>query len=154
MKVDTYIEQKVGGSIMTLRLNPYIILDGNAKEAIRFYEQVLGAETVMIQTFGEMPANPDFPLPESAKDRISHALLKVGGSELMFSDTFPGQPVQSSNQVQICIISQSADHSKRIFEALQEGGKVGMPLQETFWSPAYGILTDKYGVTWNISTES
>lgn len=48
MKVDTYIEQKVGGSIMTLRLNPYIILDGNAKEAIRFYEQVLGAETVMI----------------------------------------------------------------------------------------------------------
>ncbi|MFE0398088.1 hypothetical protein ACFW4G_20550 [Paenibacillus lactis] len=46
------------------------------------------------------------------------------------------------------------DHSKRIFEALQEGGKIGMPLQETFWSPAYGILTDKYGVTWNISTES
>jgi len=51
-------------------------------------------------------------------------------------------------------MSQSADHSKQIFEALQEGGKVGMPLQETFWSPAYGILTDKYGVTWNISTES
>ncbi|CAM3639476.1 hypothetical protein PALA111701_18765 [Paenibacillus lactis] len=109
---------------MTLRLNPYIILDGNTKEAIRFYEQVLGAETVMIQTFGEMPANPDFPLPESAKDRISHALLKVGGSELMFSDTFPGQPVQSSNQVQICIISQSEIIRSEFLKLCRKAGRL------------------------------
>ncbi|MBY0162739.1 VOC family protein [Cytobacillus firmus] len=139
---------------MALRMNPYLVMDGNAKEAIQFYEKALDAEVVMVQTFGEMPANPDFPLPDSARDRISHALLKVGETDLMFSDTFPGQPVQSSNQVQICIMTDQAEHAKRIYEALREGGQVVMPLQETFWSPAYGIVADKYGVNWNISTEA
>lgn len=138
---------------MTLRLNPYLILDGNAKEAISFYEKALDANVVMVQTFGEMPANPDFPLPESAKDRVAHATLRVGETDLMFSDTFPGQPVQSSNQVQICITTDDVERSKQIYEHLKEGGKVGMPLQETFWSPAYGSLTDQYGVIWSISTE-
>jgi len=139
---------------MALRMNPYLVMDGNAKEAIQFYGKALDAQVVMVQTFGEMPANPDFPLPESARDRISHALLKVGETDLMFSDTFPGQPVQSSNQVQICIMTDQVEQAKRIYEALQEGGQVVMPLQETFWSPAYGILADKFGVNWNISTEA
>lgn len=72
----------------------------------------------------------------------------------MFSDTFPGQPVQSSNQVQICIMTDKAEQAKRIYEALREDGQVVMPLQETFWSPAYGIVADKFGVNWNISTEA
>ncbi|ETT64564.1 VOC family protein [Paenibacillus sp. FSL H8-0457] len=139
---------------MALRMNPYLVMDGNAKEAIQFYEKALDAQVVMVQTFGEMPANPDFPLPDSARDRISHALLKVGETDLMFSDTFPGQPVQSSNQVQICIMTDQAEQAKRIYEALREGGQVVMPLQETFWSPAYGIVADKFGVNWNISTEA
>lgn len=138
---------------MTLRMNPYLIMDGDAKEAIQFYEKALNAQVVMVQTFGEMPANPDFPLPESARDRVSHANLKVGETVLMLSDTFPGQPVQSSNKVQICIMTDDAKHAKQIYEAMSEGGKVVMPLQETFWSPAYGIIEDKYGVNWNISTE-
>lgn len=139
---------------MALRINPYLVMDGNAKEAIQFYEKALDAQVVMVQTFGEMPANPDYPLPDSARDRISHALLKVGETDLMFSDTFPGQPVQSSNQVQICIMTDQAEQAKRIYEALREGGQVVMPLQETFWSPAYGIVADKFGVNWNISTEA
>lgn len=139
---------------MALRMNPYLVMDGNAKEAIQFYEKALDAQVIMVQTFGEMPANPDFPLPDSARDRISHALLKVGETDLMFSDTFPGQPVQSSNQVQICIMTDQAEQAKRIYEALREGGQVVMPLQETFWSPAYGIVADKFGVNWNISTEA
>ncbi|PCL92074.1 VOC family protein [Paenibacillus lautus] len=139
---------------MALRMNPYLVMDGNAKEAIQFYEKALDAQVVMVQTFGEMPANPDFPLPDSARDRISHALLKVGETDLMFSDTFPGQPVQSSNQVQVCIMTDQAEQAKRIYEALREDGQVVMPLQETFWSPAYGIVADKFGVNWNISTEA
>lgn len=138
---------------MALRMNPYLILDGNAKEAISFYEKALDAKVVMMQTFGEMPANPDFPLPEGAKDRVSHANLKVGETDLMFSDTFPGQPVHSGNQVQICITTVTTERSEQIYEVLKEGGQIRMPLQETFWSPAYGIVTDQFGVTWNITTE-
>ncbi|MGQ7278981.1 VOC family protein [Brevibacillus thermoruber] len=138
---------------MTLRLIPYLVMDGNAKEAIQFYEKALDAKVLFYQTFGEMPENPEFPLPEEAKDRVSHAMVRVGESDLMFSDTFPGQPHQSGSQVTICISTNDKEKSKRIYEALKQGGQVNMPLQETFFSPAYGIVTDKFGVTFQINTE-
>jgi PhnB protein len=139
--------------MMTLRLIPYFVMNGNAKEAIQFYEKALDAQVLFSQTFGEMPENPDFPLPADAKDRVSHATIKVGETEVMFSDTFPGQPHQSGDQVTICISTNDADQAHKFFEALQEGGQVTMPLQETFFSPAYGSVIDKFGVTFQIFTE-
>ncbi|MFY0544652.1 VOC family protein [Brevibacillus sp. H7] len=138
---------------MTLRLTPYLMMNGNAKEAIQFYEKALDAKVLFNQTFGEMPENPEFPLPAEAKELVAHAMLKVGESDLMFSDTFPGQPHQSGNQVTICISTKDKEKSKQIYEALQQDGQVNMPLQETFFSPAYGIVTDKFGVTFQIYTE-
>ncbi|KHF40149.1 VOC family protein [Halalkalibacter okhensis] len=136
------------------RLLPYVILDGNAKEAVAFYEKALQANVIGIQTFGEMPENPNFPLPDEAKDRVSHAMIKVGDTDMMFSDTFPGTPHVVGNHVTICIMADTKEQATEYYQALQEGGKVTMPLQETFWSPAYGIVIDKYGVTFQISTES
>src|SRR3954465_13459025 len=105
---------------MTLRLTPYLMLDGNAKEAIQFYEKVFDAKVLFSQTFGDMPENPEFPLPAEAKERIAHALLKVGESDLMFSDRFPGQPHQNGDQVTICISTNNMERSKQIYEALQQ----------------------------------
>ncbi|MFB0830542.1 VOC family protein [Brevibacillus laterosporus] len=139
---------------MTLKLIPYLVMDGNAKEAIQFYEKALHAKVLFNQTFGEMPENPEFPIPANAKDRVAHAMVKVGETDLMFSDTFPGQPHQKGNQVTICIATSNKEESSQIYEALQEGGQVNMPLQETHFSPAYGIITDKFGVTFQIYTES
>src|SRR3954447_7358956 len=110
-------------SIMTLRLIPYLVMNGNAKEAIQFYEKALDAQVLFNQTFGEMPENPEFPLPAEAKDRVSHATIKVGETELMFSDTFPGQPHQSGNQVTICISTDDAEKAKQIYNALSDGGQ-------------------------------
>ncbi|WP_100399151.1 VOC family protein [Bacillus sp. FJAT-44742] len=138
---------------MTMRLNPYLVMDGTGKEAIEFYEHALGAKVIGVQTFGEMPESPEFSLPEEAKDRIAHGLLKVGETDLMLSDTFPGQPHQAGNQVTICIVLSDKKRTNEVFEALSADGKVTMPLQETFWSPAYGIVTDKFGVTFQITTE-
>ncbi|MFM1654810.1 VOC family protein [Brevibacillus sp. B_LB10_24] len=138
---------------MTLRLIPYLVMDGNAREAIQFYEKALGAQVLFSQTFGEMPEDAGSLPSEDVKERISHAMVKVGETDLMFSDTFPGQPHQSGNQVTICISTDDKEKSKQFFEALQDGGQVGMPLQETFFSPAYGIVTDKFGVTFQIFTE-
>jgi PhnB protein len=138
---------------MTVRLIPYLVMDGNAKEAIQFYEKALDAQVLFSQSFGEMPENPEFPLPSEAKERISHATIKVGETEVMLSDTFPGQPHQIGTQVTICISTNDAEKAKKFFEALTEDGQVGMPLQETFFSPAYGIVTDKFGVTFQIFTE-
>ena len=82
-----------------------------------------------------------------------NAHLKVGDTDLMLSDTFPGNPYQLGDQVTIAVTITDADKTKEIFEKLQDGGTVIMPVQETFWSPAYGQLKDKFGVTWQVSTE-
>ncbi|MED3561318.1 VOC family protein [Bacillus xiapuensis] len=138
---------------MSVRLIPYLVMDGNAKEAIQFYQKALDAQVLFSQSFGEMPENPEFTLPAEAKDRISHATIKIGDSDLMFSDTFPGQPHQSGSQVTICITTDDAEKAKKFFDALSDNGQVTMPLQETFFSPAYGNVIDKYGVHFQIFTE-
>lgn len=138
---------------MSVRLIPYLVLNGNANEAIQFYEAALGATVMFKQTFGEMPENPQFQMPEEVKGYISHAMLKIGESDLMLSDTFPDSPHQIGNQVTICISTDNAETSQKFYDALQQGGNVGMPLQETFFSPAYGNVTDKFGVYFQIFTE-
>lgn len=137
---------------MILSIYPYLVTNGNGQEAIEFYEFAVDAKVLSVQAFGDMPADPDSPLPEEAKNRIMNAHLKVGESDLMLSDTFPGQPYQIGSQVTIAIIITSIEKSRDVFARLQEGGEVTMPLQETFWSPLYGQVTDRFGVGWQIST--
>lgn len=138
---------------MAVRLIPYLVMNGNAKEAIQFYQQALHAEILSLQTFEQMPENPDFPVPAEAKDRIAHANLQIGESQLMMSDTFPGQPHQSGNQVTICISTDDTSTARQFFQALEQGGQVKLPLQETFFSQAYGEVTDTFGVTFQIFTD-
>jgi PhnB protein len=139
--------------LMTLNLIPYLVMNGNAKEAMDFYASVLDAQVLFSTSFGEMPASPDHPIPPEAKDFIGHATLQIGSSALMFSDTMPGQPVQSGNQLTICISTDDKEKSEKFYEGLKQGGQVHMPLQETHFSPAYAIVTDKFGVTFQVYTE-
>jgi PhnB protein len=139
--------------MMAVYLNPCLLIDGDAREAIAFYEQALQAKVIRVQTFGEAPPDPDDPVPDDVKDRIMYASLKVGETDLVLSDTFPGMPYQRGNQVNIAIVTDSIDSSKRFMDALAEGGYVNMLLEETFWSPAYGQVTDKFGVGWQINTD-
>ncbi|MCO7176683.1 VOC family protein [Sporolactobacillus kofuensis] len=138
---------------MALKIAPYLMMNGNAEEAIQFYEKVLDAQVVFKQSFGEMPESPNAPLPEEAKNLVSHAMVKIGESDLMFSDNFPGQSSQTGDQITLCITSENKDKSTQFFNALSDGGQVKMPLQETFFSPAYGIVTDKFGITFQIFTD-
>lgn len=139
-------------SSVILGIYPYVITNGNGQEAVKFYEHALDAKVVSVQTFGDLPENPEYPTPPEAKDRIMNAQLKVGDTDFMISDTFPGQPYQLGSQVTIAVTINDAETSKKVFGKLQEGGQVIMPLQETFWSPCYGQVTDKFGVTWQVST--
>lgn len=138
---------------MTISLTPYLTMDGNAKEAIQFYEQAIGAEILEIVTYGEMPEMPN-TFTDDLKNLVAHAKLQVGETELMFSDTPGGSPIQKGKQVTICITSNDVEKSKRIFEALRKDGQVNMPLEETSFSPAFGDVTDKFGVTFQIFTEN
>lgn len=137
---------------MSISLNPYLVFDGNAKEAVLFYEKALGGTLVgTIMTFGDTPADPNHPMTDDIKARVMHAHLKVGDSELMFSDTFPGMPHQAGETVQIAIHPTDEARAREIFAALEDGGQAVMPLQKTDWSPLYGIVKDKFGVTFQVN---
>ncbi|MEC2074072.1 VOC family protein [Alkalihalophilus marmarensis] len=138
---------------MIKALAPYIVTNGNGQEAVEFYKNAFNAELIGVQTFGDMPPNPEYPLPEEAKDRVMHGALQVGDTRLMISDTFPGQPYELGSQVTIAMILNDVEKSKEVFSKLSDGGNVTMELQETFWSPSYGQVTDKFGVSWQITTE-
>lgn len=137
--------------MMSISLNPYLIFNGNAKEAIHFYEKALGGQVMGIMTFGDMPADPNYPLTDEMKNGVMHALLKVGESELMFSDTYEGMPYQTGNSIQLAIHPKEEDQARQIFDALADGGEVIMPLQPTPWSPLYGQVKDKFGIIFQVN---
>lgn len=134
--------------MMTMRLTPFLMMDGSAKEAIVFYEQSLDAKVLFMQTFGQGPEST-----EETKDRIAHSVLRVGETELMVSDTLPGQTNQPGTLMSICITADDVAQSKHLFEALSQGGQVLEPLEPTYFSPAYGLVTDKFGATFQIFTK-
>lgn len=131
----------------------YLIFNGNCREAVSFYEKVFNANKPEIMTFGDSPQNPNYPLPEEAKDLVMHTRLSIFGSTVMFSDTFPGNPFTTGNNVTLAVVSDDETQMRKAFDGLKEGGKVKMELQETFWSKCYGSLTDKFGIEWQFSYE-
>lgn len=136
---------------MIQEINPYLVTNGNGQEAVTFYKDAFGAEVLSFQTFGENPMEGK-PVPEEVKDLVLHAHLKIGNSVLMISDNFPGNPYQVGDHLSIAIMIEGADNAKDVFTKLEDGGKVIMELQETFWSPLYGQVQDKFGVLWQVST--
>ncbi|MFC5530465.1 VOC family protein [Cohnella yongneupensis] len=138
---------------MSIRLTPYAIMNGNSKEAIKYYQDVLGAELLVMQTYGELPGDGG-TIPEAAKNIVAHAMLKIGESNFVISDAFPGEPYIQGNNITIIIGIDGIDQTKVIFEKLSsDGGQVVMPLMETFFTPAYGKVTDKFGVNFQIICE-
>ncbi len=137
---------------MTLKLTPYITLEGRVKEAIQFYEQAIDAEVLSMMTYGEMPDLPT-TFTDELSSLVAHAKLKVGVTELMLSDTPGGSPIESGKRVTICITTNEVEQSKRIYEALRQEGQVNMPFREEPFSPGFGDVTDKFGVTFQIYTE-
>jgi PhnB protein len=127
------------------QLNPYLNFNGTADKAIKLYESALGAKTESIQRFGDIPGNT--PAPEH-KDRVIHALLRLGPGIIMISDSQPGSPVTPQGPMFVCVDFDDPSDMGRRFEALSAGGKVTMPLQDTFWGAKFGILTDAYGIQW------
>jgi PhnB protein len=135
-------------------VNPYLNFDGNCREAVEYYARVFGTEAPKFMTFGEGPSDPNYPMPDDARNRIMHSRILVGGTEVMFSDTWPGAPFVAGNNVSLSVTSTERDEITRWFEALKRDGTVQMELQETFWSKAYGSLRDRYGVEWQFNLDS
>ncbi|WP_391559672.1 VOC family protein [Robertmurraya sp.] len=137
-----------------MAVDVYINFNGNCREAVEFYAQVYGTDQPQFMTFGDAPPNPEFTLPEEAKNLIMHTRLNIIGSNVMFSDVFPGMPFVAGNNISLAVVSKNMEEIRSSFSKLKEGGTVRMELQETFWSKCYGSLTDKFGIEWQFNYDS
>ncbi len=131
---------------MDTRLNPYLALDGKAREAMEFYRDLFGG-TLDIQTFAEAGQE----IPGAEPDRVMHASLETGDLTIMASDTMPGQPSTMGNNVSLSLNGSDADALTAIFGKLGDGGQVMMPLEKQFWGDTFGMVTDRYGVQWMVN---
>jgi PhnB protein len=128
----------------------YLFFGGRCEEALAFYQTAIGAEVVMTMRYADSPA----PLPPGSvapgfENKVMHATFRVGATTLMASDgRGPGGGFQGFT---LSLAVHDEAEAGRAFAALADGGQVVMPLGRTFWSPCFGMLTDRFGVGWMVT---
>ncbi|WP_309111498.1 VOC family protein [Saccharothrix sp.] len=131
---------------MASRLNPYISFDGNAREAMEFYRDVLGGE-LTVSTFGEFQP-PDAP----GGDKIMHAMLETpSGFTLMGADTPPGQPYNRGDNISVSLSGDDSDELRGYWEKLSAESNVAVPLEKQMWGDEFGMCVDRFGITWMVN---
>ena len=132
---------------MPSRLNPYISFDGNAREALERYAEVLGG-TLTVSTFGEAGAahSPD------DEPKVMHGQLETeDGLTLMASDTPSGMDFTPGNTMSVSLSGDQGDRLRGYWEGLSEGGTVAVPLEKQMWGDEFGMCVDRFGVTWMVN---
>jgi PhnB protein len=133
-----------------MQLQPYLFFDGRCEEAIEFYRKALGAEVDMLMRYNESPDPPPPGVtPPGWENKVMHASLRIGGAMLMASDGCgEGPPSFQGFSLSLSVPDEAT--ADRLFAALGDGGQVQMPLGRTFFSPRFGMVADRYGVSWMI----
>ena len=133
-----------------MKLITFLNYGGNCAQAFRFYEQHLGGTITSIMTHGEQPNPRDSP--PGWENAVLNARMSIGETELMGAD-IPPERFQPMRSAYLTLIVNSTDEAERIYAMLSDGGQVYMPMQETFYSPRFAMLRDKFGTSWMILTE-
>ena len=132
-----------------MQVQPYLQFDGRCEEAIEFYKSALGAKVEAIMRFKDGPDCME--MPAGTADKVLHSCFRIGDSTIMASDGYcKGNPDFQG----FSLTTQAPDKAEadRLFKALEPGGQVQMPLSETFFSPRFGMVADRFGVSWMIVT--
>ena len=142
---------------MTTTVNVYLTFNGDCKEAFDFYKSVFGVDYASISTFGDMPPQEGMPpVSEDEKDRIMHVALPISNETMLMGSDTGGEwagNFQKGNNFSISVNTASKQEADRIFNALSDGGKIMMPMDDTFWGSYFGMFSDKYGINWMVSFE-
>jgi len=133
-------------------MNPYLTFNGNCEAAFKFYQNKLGAELEFMMPFEGSPMAEQVPV--DYRNKVLHASLSLNGNVLMGSDGMPGQCGDGMKGFSLSLSVTDAAEAERLFTALSEGGKVTMPLSQTFWALRFGMVTDQFGVPWMVNCEA
>jgi PhnB protein len=144
---------------MTTTLTPYLTFDGDTREAFAFYERALGAKIETMMSYVDMPAAPTAGEgcaagePPSG-DGIMHACLMLPGGAMLFAgDSPPGMTFDGVKGVMLAIQYDTVEQANSAFQALAQGGQVTMPMAPSFWAKTFGMLTDRFGISWAVNGE-
>jgi PhnB protein len=134
-----------------MQMNPYVSFKGDCEAAFTFYEQCLGATPgAMFRYAGSPMANQ---VPPDWSGKLMHASLTIGGQVLMGADVPPNQ-YEAPQGFSLSLQIKSAAEAERIFRELANGGRVVMPLEKTFWAERFGMVADRFGISWLINCEA
>lgn len=132
-----------------MQLESYLHFNGNCEEALSFYADVFKGRIDSLNRFEGSPMERE--VGDANKKRIMHATLVAGDLRLMASDGMPEHKHSAGSNVSLSLGTSDGAEGERVFNALAQGGKVDMPLQPVFWGGRYGMLTDRFGISWMIS---
>jgi len=130
-----------------MQIQPYLFFDGSCEEAIDFYKTTVGAKVEMMMRFKEAP--PEMPAAPEHAEKIMHATVQIGDSTVLMSDGHCNGQAAFQGFAMSLIVADDAEAAAK-FAALGAGGQVQMPLGKTFFSPSFGMLTDRFGVSWMV----
>jgi PhnB protein len=131
----------------TLPVQPYLFFEGRTEEAINFYKNALGAEVLMLSRFKDSPDQSG--CPGGSADKVMHATVRLRDSIILMSDgRCSGK--QNFDGFALSLTARDPAEAEKLFAALGQGGQVQMPLSKTFFSPAFGMLADKFGLSWMV----
>jgi PhnB protein len=134
-------------------VQPYLNFNGRCDEALGFYQKALGAKVEMLMRFADSPEPmPPGAIPPGSEQKVMHSSFRIGDSMLMATDGGCSEAAGFQG-ITLSISVKGAAEADRVWNALAEGGTVQMPIGKTFWSPRFGMLTDRFGVAWMINTE-
>jgi PhnB protein len=134
-----------------MQVEPYLFFDGRCEEAIDFYRRALGAEVTMLMRWKDCPEQPknENMIPPGSENKVMHARLQIGQAAVMASDgRATGKP--SFQGFALSISAANAAEADRVFNALADGGQIQMPMGKTFFSSRFGMVADRFGVSWMV----
>jgi PhnB protein len=134
---------------MTMQVKQYLFFDGKCEEAIEFYKKTLGAKVDMMMRFKDNPDPQPGSCPPGAENKVMHAAMHIGDSLVMASDGMAGGKPEFKG-FSLSVDAKNEAEADRIFNALGQGGQVQMPLTKTFFSPRFGMVADRFGVSWMV----
>jgi PhnB protein len=147
----TAVKSPTKGAFMpNTHIQPYLFFGGRCEEAIEFYAKALGAQVEMLMHHRDSPdPHPPGLLQPGFEDKVMHATIRIGGAILMASDGCDDKSRFDGFRLSLAVPTEA--DARRAFAGLSDGGEVQMPLTKTFWSPCFGMVTDRFGVGWMVS---